>query len=1516
MATCFNKSLPEYQELKSVYGKDLIVDAVIESYQKLTGTDEYPSVDQVRDMMDSATVEKVMDSNKANLIRLASQESLNQAQRDVVQEIAEFHLEVDFEEETHTYRSALSKDVLSSTTTLIKGEMKDEQGEYAINRRIGNAFDRMLQAYLEGKDPTKVSFTFREDGKDVTLNVSPEFKAEMAAFIETVAAELAQEGSVLIPQVVVSSLEGKVAGSIDILVVKPNGEIEVLDLKSSKNSINGVYKGKDGKTYKSYDRGYQLAKSEVDEETGEIKYQGSKLADQEVNGEGKPVYLSTRQQHMMQVGIYARMLMNRGFTVARTATYHILYTMDEGKTTLTGFESEGYSEHSPETDMRTFADVILPLEETTDPVDVSGELSREMGEEGKGEFDDEGPQIDNFQLAVLLQEGIMLPLQRRLKSLQDLYDRRANITDPRRNLFVPKAHETIDALADLLYMIEKEGKTGKALLAYGRYINHATEEIQDFIDFVSNPANLQREVTAGVLENFAKFIKTYSEINDKSAKINSVLPKEQRKLLDKLAVKIEEGKEHYEAARMDWLINMVKNTTSQPLTDDEIRQQLQQAEDISSADGFAGDMSTSTDLILRVIDKLYKRQDIQAADAARRFSTEIDNAVEDLVRLSPGGKVDYSFMYEDHNGDLRILSKYGPAYEKKREELKARLYDSQGKYLEYKEISDTSRAKPEDIEYNKRLFEARQEYADFLKGELVENGKAVEGNHHRYTDAFQQERRKFEIFNGKRWVKRIDVSDSAYRRYRNKYYNVLSDILVPVKTKDGKTTGATRRVTIEVVDRKYIEPRERAADGTNYLNDKYEKLMNSTSELGKAQKKFYEFYVNSWEKGRLNTLPKDYGNYLKGSVPVLQDQIRKFSHLPVPLRVLARWVMNLKDFLFDWNLPVPEVRRQSVDENGNIVSSIPLFIQGKRGAAAQEKIDKLNEEIEALRERLREKKIDFREYKRIKTDLRDQKRRLERMPSKVDPEVDIARAMKVQNAQIENYEKMTAIEDIFTVMKAQVLERQYYSRKQAKLGGEEEMEFMQPQASRTIKRMERWFKMTYNKENYFDNMSGYQKILEVGAKKLLQGSSLLYVGLNPWANASNYIWGRISTGMETAGGLYYERRAMMKAVKLYNSEYLPGRARAIGDGFTPELKMRTERYHSKYEALLTTYNMARQMLAGEDRAETGFLGAYFLQDAAEINVQSKTGMAMVLSTRVVDPTGTEMSLYDAYEWDSEAGKLEFPKGDWKIIKARPDGSEYQVKWDENEKAYLQNKIYEVNKQMHGNYAREDRAAMQDSTVGAMAMQFHKWFYPAWKAHFKRRYYDENLGWYEGRAISLYNFLTSIISYGSIADARAELDDLSKGNIRKAAYELGVFATTLLMATVLASIKKGIDDDDEESKEFVRILNQLAFLNDRLGGEATFFYNPTEMTTMVSNPFASSRYLQNIVEALVSSYHYGVYSLTQDGEELLDNKNVYYQRGSRAGTLKVAKEWRDVLPALYTINRWLAFETVNKDYRAN
>ena len=58
--------------------------------------------------------------------------------------------------------------------------------------------------------------------------------------------------------------------------------------------------------------------------------------------------------------------------------------------------------------------------------------------------------------------------------------------------------------------------------------------------------------------------------------------------------------------------------------------------------------------------------------------------------------------------------------------------------------------------------------------------------------------------------------------------------------------------------------------------------------------------------------------------------------------------------------------------------------------------------------------------------------------------------------------------------------------------------------------------------------------------------------------------------------------------------------------------------------------------------------------------------------------------------------------------------------------------------------------------------------------------------------------------------------------------------------------------------------------------------------------------------------YAYYGLTQPPEEFYKNSNIYYQRKPRKGQLKLAKEWKDVVPIIYGSQRWDDFEN-QKDF---
>ena len=84
--------------------------------------------------------------------------------------------------------------------------------------------------------------------------------------------------------------------------------------------------------------------------------------------------------------------------------------------------------------------------------------------------------------------------------------------------------------------------------------------------------------------------------------------------------------------------------------------------------------------------------------------------------------------------------------------------------------------------------------------------------------------------------------------------------------------------------------------------------------------------------------------------------------------------------------------------------------------------------------------------------------------------------------------------------------------------------------------------------------------------------------------------------------------------------------------------------------------------------------------------------------------------------------------------------------------------------------------------------------------------------------------------------------------------------------------------------------------------------------LMKSPISSARMVKEMAEALFHTvqtpYIVGKETVFPSGEDLKLNKNIYYQRGSNKGNLKMWKEQRDALPLLYALNRWWSYDRVS------
>ena len=136
-------------------------------------------------------------------------------------------------------------------------------------------------------------------------------------------------------------------------------------------------------------------------------------------------------------------------------------------------------------------------------------------------------------------------------------------------------------------------------------------------------------------------------------------------------------------------------------------------------------------------------------------------------------------------------------------------------------------------------------------------------------------------------------------------------------------------------------------------------------------------------------------------------------------------------------------------------------------------------------------------------------------------------------------------------------------------------------------------------------------------------------------------------------------------------------------------------------------------------------------------------------------------------------------------------------------------------------------------------------------------------------------------------------------------EFAFLALTYMTLSLMAGLFEDEDDDDDLFTKKVK--NYMLFQTNRVKFEQLIFVPVLglgEQRGMIKSLIAAERYVVELYEALASSMDYG-FSLAPwvDDEERLLDKDIYYQRGIRAGELKVVKEWQDVLPLLGNIKKW-------------
>jgi len=1497
-------------------------------------------------------------------------------------------------EKDHTYYNITTGEVYTSVTTAIKGRLKNQE-DVQLNLDVGNDVDALLDSVIAGESPaeaqSKLSILTPEMAEQVyaqletTLDmIMPEGSialSQVVLFDENTSlagtADLLiidRNGFIRIVDLKTSKnsiksryVTDKITGRSEFKKYDKSWDIVPSDQDVIKDLQDNNVKKENGKKY---------SKEQIENRKKEL----SPLLYEKAGVEK----LSTREQHNLQVNLYRRMVENMGYKVfqgegASTTIHFVADITGKGKDQKFNgnIKPDGRIDHPPSENL-IYVDKLIP--ENLDNIEKDKLESAVKNAEDQI-LDAEQLAVDSEQEADTVDAQQYPEYNTILTALENyrlgLVDRRKALDQVKKSIYSDRTKkEQREQIASHLAYIGiaiSEGPIAQSK-AYSSLLRDALKEIRKFSAYVQDPSNFGKTEYITYVLNFDRFAKTFvglysiEQSNELNATQRSLVLSLQLEL-NKLTGGDKKGEGIINQAISDYVKETIRTRSSNEFgvdgsafTKEDLDMVMEMARDINGTELQTRDLDTSPDVLLGVMAKIYKAKKQELLDRVAETKTRVTVAAEKLLKLSPTNDKEkiYDFM---HESDGRYVKPIGQQYYDLEESLGAVLTDNDGQPYYYRDISNLDDASQEDIDYNIDLANKKRAYSDFMAGEMKNSAnELVDGEYHRYTDEFKQARNKFEYWSPGsdksrrgRWSRKAGNSDKDYALYEAKYYD-MKPVTFAERNALGDATGVIVKDQIfRAVKPEFREVRLTTRSGQDMASAKYRSIMNPTNALEQAQKEFYEMYIDVYENYLLKKLPVGELTKMVGKTPLVKNNlIDDLKNKPTIVSKLYAKTIGSNA----WNMFKKTSSQRGVvtDENGNLISSLPIYYTGRPRIDGE--IEVVDKQITALQDKKRKGLIGPDAYDKEMAILNGKMERLRSQPSAGQISRDLGSSLLKFAAMAENYEVMGTIEDTLNAFLNVIEKREYQPADTSIETGTfidnafKKRGIIKGKDSNVLKRAKKWMSMIY----YQDDMMTKGAADKI-ADGLIQLSSLSYVAFNPFGNFNNYVIGRINNNIEMLGGRFYSRKAYQRATYEFNKRAIPDIVQrtsyVVGDlgdvltlGLVPGLQKSTydpQKPNSKYEAFVDLFRMMdsmsdiREQSSSTSEGKSWFQKAtewgYILQDAAEYNVQTKVGMALLMDTFIKNTETNEvLSLYDAFDYDANTHKNVLKDGFTMIV----DKNGNNLREYSDEFRYeLRNQIREVNKQIHGNYAKEDRVVMQSTTIGKLAFQFHKWVAPAIRARYQREYFDQNLGWMEGRYISAWKFL--LYTKEQIAKGNMEFSKYNKGFLESYGYtgkggnidqratnklfgfyrtmgEIGIILSTLVLSEILGSLLAGEDDDSDTMKRFKNVARYQA---DRSFKELIMFLPVPggfeQQYQMFKSPIAATRTLGELGEALSLTIRTPMAYLYYSDDEFRSNSSFVYQQKPRKGELKVYKNWKDVLPIIYSVQKWDAYLKLNNFY---
>lgn len=1441
-------------------------------------------------------------------------EQANELQQVIVNDVyLDPHNRIVLERDEHVYRDLkLDNPTIYKSTTQAVGGTKDfgDPNPYEVNTAWGKDFDTLLEAAVNGENLESMNTEiWQEHGVEMSKprewTIPEEIRTEALNYFRGLISGLTADGSIALTQIIVADEQSKTAGSIDLLLIDSYGNMKIVDLKTSWHSIhspqyNKLYEVGEGSVFanKVRNKDGQIVERNTDVNGNPIKEPGD-----------KDLKFSKKQLQSMQVGTYSKLVYLKGYPVRELRTVHILLDRVEDETHLSGYRITGWRvdnknsagsssvvhESYTNTEQHKLSE-NAPLIDIVVPTVYNGkDKLHELNEQYKTGNPLHREAFNNSPEAQQVREERSEELTKRVESaVKTLIDWRSYLTSIKKSTAFEVSVNAVKNVDELRAMIQDESRdTGD----YSRIFTIFLTKVEHHVDSMMNRADIKNIKDNNYISNILnarEYINRFEDliyIDPKKLDVTAA----QQSLSDRVVQKMHRlGIAINEGVR-ESIIRLVSDRTANPkLQDiDAIRTAVTGIrEDISNATKFLDTIGNSGVTEFEVLSRLLadKREEIR--ENSEKISKSIQEAGNELqvAMNTTDPKELYSWMVKDG----KVISTRGDVYKEIDKTTTEALYNTEGTLMQpIKEPATFA-----DYEHNKKLYYLREDRTKFTRAEYTEveyftgEVSAYDGDYHKLTDKFKRERKEFirqdSSKNGE-WVP-IDPSDKKWQEWAGKNLNWIPYTgFVTEWNKELKKsfpTGETEERAGWFPLPHNIEVREYSSKRTgskSMWDDTYKKIMIGNTPIEKAQKRFYDTYIDIL-KTEIQKLPAEAMYWFEqGNIPVITANFLK-QLANKDLKTGSLVLKELRDFFSVTSTvqPTDETKRMA----------LPLFYMNS--LQSQFKIDNLKK----LLEDHSKKKLTatnqrewLTEQKRLTGLLKEETDR----PTAQQLDPDLIKGLTTFVEMAEHFATMSEVEDTVLAVKEHIIGQSFKQGKTLVTGAQ----------SRALE--------LYNHmlETCFYNDPGFtESTVQKLSSKLMRFTSAVSIPANLFGMANNKFIARINNRIEAFGDSLFKHIAYNRAIFRYNTEHIPGYIKSWGE-YAGHSKIPGRGYErrkpgSKYEALVHHFNMVRHLKSGEGRVDLiAKYGGYMGYEAGEWEAQSLIGIAIIDSIYMLETaTGKTVSVYDAFQFNDQTGELTLPAGYVYVDKSgKPAENQKSAQHD------ITNRIHETNDRIHGNYDPANKIMLERTLVGKMMLQFHKWVYPAIKSRYRPGKFDENLGGgvdIEGRYNTLWNFMTDYLKLGNAQDRWSELTDFQKGNMKKDLADAVYLASLFCFIHIVTQAAKGIGDDDPYVK---KIKNWLLYQSDRGFKEVSIFVpgiGLLESYQLVNQPFA----------AMNSVRSFALLIKDMSALPFRDDTHNIYQRGNYKGDYKVYVDMLRLAPGGTTIKNLINLESVKSFYVGN